>query len=72
LIDWHHAHEKKLENITIANALQLEAAGRRASHSGLPFDQFCTTHAHKLLFRGCLGKNQASLTASTRPLRAKL
>jgi len=40
----------KLENIVIANALQLEATRRLASRSGLYFSQVFTAHAHKLLF----------------------
>jgi len=40
----------------MANALQLEAAWRRASRSALFFVQFCNAHAHELLFRSFRAK----------------
>ena len=39
-----------LENVAIANAFQFEVTRRRASRAALLFGQFCTAHAHKLLF----------------------
>jgi len=42
----------KLENVVIANALQLEAARCRTIRSALYFGQNCTAHAQKLLLLG--------------------
>jgi len=39
----------------VANALQLEAARRRAKYL-VCFGQICTAHAHKLLFPGFRSK----------------